>query len=262
MDNYIYLLIIVITVVLGYSFRFLTISGSIAAALVGILTMLGLHIQGLFLLGVFFVTSSCWSKYKRMQKNKVEERHAKGSQRDWQQVIANGGGAAVVSLIYYFSPEPVWIYLFSIFIASSNSDTWASEIGTLSKKAPISIRTLSIAENGTSGAMSMLGTFAGVSGALLIALLAFFLFDLSYDLAILIFIFGFLGNIVDTILGAFFQASYQCTQCHSETEKTIHCGYKTKRTRGFSFLNNDFVNFLSSLIAALVGFAVYTLSYV
>lgn len=261
MDNFIYLLIIVITAVLGYSLRFLTISGSIAAALVGILTMVGLHIQGLFLLGVFFVTSSCWSKYKRMQKNKVEERHAKGSQRDWQQVIANGGGAAVVSLLYFFSSEPVWIYLFSIFIASSNSDTWASEIGTLSKKAPISIRTLSIAENGTSGAMSILGTFAGIAGALLIALLAFFLFDFSYDLAILIFIFGFLGNIADTILGAFFQASYKCTQCHAETEKTIHCGQKTKKTRGYSVLNNDLVNFLSSLIAALVGFAVYSLLY-
>lgn len=261
MDNFIYLLIIVITAVLGYSLRFLTISGSIAAALVGILTMVGLHIQGLFLLGVFFVTSSCWSKYKRMQKNKVEERHAKGSQRDWQQVIANGGGAAVVSLLYFFSSEPVWIYLFSIFIASSNSDTWASEIGTLSKKAPISIRTLSIAENGTSGAMSILGTFAGIAGALLIALLAFFLFDFSYDLAILIFIFGFLGNIADTILGAFFQASYKCTQCHAETEKTIHCGQKTKKTRGYSVLNNDLVNVLSSLIAALIGFAVYSLLY-
>lgn len=248
-----------VTVVLGYSFRFLTISGSIAAASVGILTMLGLHIQGLFLLGVFFVTSSCWSKYKRLQKNKVEERHAKGSQRDWQQVVANGGGAAVASLLYYFSSEPVWIYMFSIVIASSNSDTWASEIGTLSKKAPISIRTLSIVEKGTSGAISILGTFAGISGALLIALLAFFLFDLSYELAFFSFVFGLLGNIVDTILGAYFQASYQCTQCHMETEKTIHCGHKTKKTRGFSFLNNDLVNFLSSFIAALVGCAIYSL---
>lgn len=91
MNSFFYFIMIIIAVFFGYAGRFLTLSGSIAAAFVGILTVLGLHIEGLFLLGLFFATSSYWSKYKKHQKDQVEERLAKGSRRDWLQVIANGG---------------------------------------------------------------------------------------------------------------------------------------------------------------------------
>lgn len=242
---------------LGYYFRFLTISGSIAASIVGILTMLGLQMRGLFLLGAFFATSSLWSKYKRVQKNKIEEKHAKGSQRDWQQVAANGGGAAVASLLYYFDGDPMWILCFCIFIASSNSDTWASEIGTLSKKAPISIRSLQTVQEGTSGAVSMLGTMAGISGSLLIALLSSVFLGMEGAMMVFIFLFGFLGNVIDTLLGAFLQATYKCKNCGMETEKLAHCGKKTIKIRGFRILNNDVVNFLSGLFAVLLGVVAY-----
>lgn len=251
------LLIIIITVIIGYRFRFLTVSGGIAAAVVGILTMLGLHMEGLFLLGMFFASSSMWSKYKRVQKNKVEERHAKGSQRDWQQVLANGGGAAVSSLLYLLFPHPLWIVSFCMMIASSNSDTWASEIGTLSKRQPISIRTFRLVPGGTSGAISILGTFAGFCGAFFIAFLSYFLFELDLFTACFILIFGFFGNIIDTLLGAFLQATYVCEKCKLETEKLGHCGQKTKKIRGYSLLNNDVVNFLSSFISSIIGIGLY-----
>lgn len=253
MSSLLYFIIILLTAIIGYLLRFLTVSGSIAACVVGILTLLGVHSKGLFLLGVFFATSSFWSHYKRLQKNEVEERLAKGSQRDWLQVVANGGGASIASVLYFFYPDPLWLFLFCVCIASSNSDTWASEIGTLSTKSPISIRTFSIAQKGTSGAISLLGTIAGATGALLIAALSFFLFHFSYLLAFLVFIFGFLGNIVDTVFGAFFQATYKCRICHLETEKTVHCGSEAERIRGFAFLNNDMVNLFSSVQAALMG---------
>lgn len=260
MDSSIVLLFVIfITVIVGYTLRFLTVSGGIAAGIIGILIMLGLHMNGLILLGVFFATSSIWSKYKRLQKNQVEERHAKGSRRDWQQVLANGGAAAVASLLYYLSPDPVWIFSFCILIASSNSDTWSSEIGTLSKKRPISIRTFSVVPKGTSGGVSPLGTFAGLGGSLLIALLSYYLFRLDVFTAFLIFVFGFLGNIIDTLIGAFFQATYKCEKCNLETEKLEHCGQKTKMIRGYSLLNNDMVNLSSSILATMIGMVVYIL---
>ena len=40
---------------------------------------------------------------------------------------------------------------------------------------------------------------------------------------ILFFLFGFIGNLIDTLLGAFVQAGYQCSNCGLKTEKTIHC---------------------------------------
>lgn len=257
MDSLLYIVIIVLLATMGHFMRFLTISGSIAASVVGILTMLGLHIKGLLLLGAFFATSSLWSKYKRLQKSKVEERLAKGSQRDWVQVVANGGGASVASVLYFLYGDPLWIFVFCIFIASSNSDTWASEIGTLSTKSPINIRTFSLVQKGTSGAISLLGTMAGAAGALFIAILSFYLLRLSISLAFLVFIFGFLGNIVDTVLGAFFQATYKCRTCQIETEKTLHCGRETELFRGIAILDNDMVNLLSSFLAAVMGLITY-----
>ncbi|WP_077213974.1 DUF92 domain-containing protein [Bacillus dakarensis] len=249
--------IIIVTAFLGYQLRFLSISGSIAAFSVGILTVLGLGIKGLILLGVFFATSSFWSKYKRMYKSKIEERHEKGSQRDWQQVMANGGAASIISICYLIDHNNIWIYAFSILIASSNSDTWASEVGTLSRSQPISIVTFSRVAKGTSGAVSILGTITAVLGSLLIAGISSYLFGLSIYITGLIFLFGFLGNVIDSILGATLQAVYRCETCHLETEKTIHCGKRTTLIHGFSFLNNDVVNFCSSLLALLIGLSVY-----
>lgn len=183
---------------------------------------------------------------------------AKGSQRDWQQVLANGGGAAAASFLYAVNPLPIWIVAFCTFLASSNSDTWASEVGTLSRKRPLSIRNFTFVPKGTSGAVSLLGTGAGACGAMLMAMLAFFLFPISYATALIIFLFGFFGNVVDTILGAFFQASYRCQHCRLETEKLEHCGMKTTKVRGYSILNNDLVNFLSGFIAAVSGVMVYS----
>ena len=64
-------------------------------------------------------------------------------------------------------------------MAAANSDTWASEIGSMSKGKPISVKTFKRAERGTSGAVSLLGTFAAVVGSFLIALPSYFLFDLN-----------------------------------------------------------------------------------
>jgi uncharacterized protein (TIGR00297 family) len=251
------ILIIFLAAIAGNKFHVLTISGSMAAAVVGILIALGLEIRGLILLGLFFGTSSFWSKYKRKYKNKVEERLAKGSQRDWQQVVANGGAASVAGFFYYIDPDPLWIFTYCVLLAGANSDTWASEIGTLSKRSPISVRSFSVVPQGTSGAISFLGTFAGIAGSLLIAVFSYLLFKLTMVLAFLVFVFGFLGNIIDTLLGAYVQAAYKCPICGLETEKLHHCGQRTGLIRGFSFLNNDTVNFLSSFAAALIGIGFY-----
>jgi len=110
------------------------------------------------------------------------------------------------------------------------------------------------AERGTSGAVSLLGTMAAICGAALISILAVILFELSPAYGIVIFAFGFLGNMLDTIMGAFFQALYRCKACGIETEKALHCGKKTIKIKGAAALDNDMVNFLSGLIAAWGAF--------
>ena len=253
----IYLVAIILTVLVGYLAQSLTKSGSIAAALVGVSVAIAYEWRGLVVLGIFFATSSFWSKYKREQKAKIEQKHAKGARRDWQQVFANGMIAAICSMLFYLTDNHIWTLAFAIAIASSNSDTWASEIGALSKKAPWFIGNLKRAEKGTSGAISLLGTTAAVGGAFLISLVSSYLFILPINEMILILFCGFLGNVIDTFLGAFLQASYQCKECAAITEKKVHCGQSSLLIRGFSVMNNDIVNFLSCLIAVTIGISIF-----
>ena len=71
---------------------------------------------------------------------------------------------------------------------------------------------------------------------------------------------GLAGSLVDSLLGASVQAIYFCPACAKETEKTTHgCGTPTQHRRGWRWLNNDAVNFVSSLIGALVATGIFTL---
>ncbi|SFA96197.1 MULTISPECIES: DUF92 domain-containing protein [unclassified Bacillus (in: firmicutes)] len=240
---------------LGYLTHSLTISGSISAIIVGSCVYIGFGVPGLILLGTFFATSTFWSKYKSAKKKSIEEKLEKDGKRDWQQVAANGGAAAAISLIQFINPNNVWLVLFCIAIASANSDTWASEIGSLSRKKPIFIKNLKRVEKGTSGAISLLGTSSAVMGSFLIAIVGKWVFNLhsTKDLWI-VFVFGFLGNMIDTIIGAYFQQTYQCTVCGIETEKKSHCGKRNVRLSGYLIIDNDFVNFLSGLLSMLLAY--------
>nr|WP_295972708.1 DUF92 domain-containing protein [uncultured Bacillus sp.] len=246
-------LLIAVMVVLGYSARLLTASGAVAAFVVGFLTVLGLGLKGLFILALFFVSSSFWSKIKSANKRKAEEMLVKGSRRDWQQVAANGSLAAIASALYYSTGDSRWLIGFCICNAAANSDTWASEVGSMSRKQPFYIKTFKRVDRGTSGAVSFLGSVAAVLGSSLIAFTAYYLFSLSVEQFLFILILGFTGNLVDTLLGAFVQAGYECRKCGMKTEKKRHCGQKTTLIKGVSFLNNDTVNFLSGLSSLLLG---------
>jgi uncharacterized protein (TIGR00297 family) len=243
----------------AYKAHSLSFTGAAAAFVVGLAIYYGFSMNGLIILGTFFISSSVWSKYKSSKKAKLEEMVAKGFTRDWRQVFANGGTAAILGLITLFDERSLWIVAFAVALASANSDTWASEIGSLSRKDPFDIRTFKRIDRGTSGAISLLGTFAALAGSFLIALLSFWLFNLDVLSFFLIFMFGFLGNVIDTLFGAFFQQKYQCPNCKIVTERKVHCQRPTVRIKGYTFVDNDMVNFLSGFIAVLLTIGVILL---
>ena len=233
----------------------LTKSGMIGAMLVGSVIYIGFSWQGLFLLGCFFVTSNLWGRIKSKQKESLHDLLKKQDQRDIIQVFANGGIPASIAIISLVNPGDFIEYtiLFSIALAAANSDTWASEIGTLSKGQPRMLLTFKKVERGTSGAVSILGTIAGLAGSCFIALTAVFLFDLSFSHLIIICMFGFLGNIIDTLLGQTVQVKYTCSVCYKVTEKNIHCQHQGLKTSKFSFLDNDAVNILSIVLSTSIA---------
>jgi uncharacterized membrane protein len=112
-------------------------------------------------------------------------------------------------------------------------------------------------ERGTSGAISLYGTLAATGGATFIAILGALLGPAGQgwiDLGILL-VAGLLGSLFDSLLGATVQAIYRCPQCDKETEKhPLHtCGTETIQVRGWSWLNNDMVNFGCALMGAVIG---------
>lgn len=251
---FIQILASVMVAIAGYKRKSLTISGAVGTIIVGSAVSIGFGYRGLLLLGLFFASSNFWSKYKVEDKDSLKNKVEKGEQRDIIQVFANGGIGAMASLMFAWTDTVTWLILFVGSIAAATADTWASEIGTLSKKKPILLLKMKRVDAGTSGAVSPLGTFAAAAGSLLISLLAFFVWpEVSFIMFIGLTLIGFGGNLIDTIIGATVQVVYKCSVCGMETEKHNHCGQKTIYFKGFRSCNNDVVNFLSILLASVVG---------
>ncbi len=240
---------------MGLILRFLTFSGFVASLFVGGCISFSLGWHGLVILAVFFISSSLWSIFKKEKKKEAEEKSAKSARRDWQQVLANGGLAALLAVFSTFHLSDVFVLAFVASMAASNADTWASEIGTLSKKAPISVKTFKRVEKGTSGAISLIGTVGGLVGALTVTVTGFFVFDhWSLSLIIWITLFGFFGHFVDTFIGAYVQAEYSCKICGRKTESLFHCGANTIKIKGIAWMNNETVNFFCSVSSACLTF--------
>ena len=133
----------------------------------------------------------------------------------------------------------------------------------LNKKNPISLRTFKPVEKGTSGAISLFGTFSALIGSMLIGIFATFGFSLlNINIAELglevthafqmVTLGGFIGSLIDSILGATVQGVYYSHELKGETEKKEYNGRPNLLIRGFGFVNNDLVNFLSIGISSIL----------
>lgn len=216
------------------------------------------------LLLTFFSSSSLSSRTLAGSKAALGEKFAKGTQRDWGQVLANGGLGVLLVLFQFLLPGQPWPWLaFAGAMATVNGDTWATELGVLSPKPPRLITNGRVVEPGTSGAVSLWGTVATLGGAALIALLAG-LFPSPLNLSRMLVVVtsgGLLGSLFDSLLGATVQAIYHCPSCEVETERHPRhtCGHVTSLARGWPWLNNDLVNFFASTLGAAVAVALWRL---
>lgn len=242
----------------------LTRSGAVAAALSGGLLFGFGGIQWATLLMAFFVSSSLLSKSFAQRKASLSEKFSKGSQRDWAQVLANGGLGAGLAILAYLYPDQdmIW-FAFSGAMAAVNADTWATELGVLNPQPPRLITTGAKVERGASGGISPLGSFAALAGGLFIGLFALVWSNdlLGWKILLAASLGGLAGSFFDSLLGATVQAIYTCPNCQKETERhPLHvCGTRTVLSRGWPWLNNDLVNFLSSVFGALTAAAIWFL---
>lgn len=204
----------------------------------------------------FFGTSSLLSRAFAPRKKSLNNVVLKGSQRDVWQVFANGGFGALCLLSGLVLPHALIPFLaFCGSLAAANADTWATELGVLSNQPPRLLINGKVVRRGTSGGVTWLGLVASLLGAGLIGGVAAF-FVGQVDLTLLtVSLGGVLGSLLDSVLGASWQAVYFCPRCQMETERhPLHsCGEPTRWLRGIAWLNNDGVNFACTVFGGLVA---------
>lgn len=237
---------------LSFRAHFLDSSGTVALFLLGTLIFgVGGWLWAVPIL-TFFITSSILSKMWKSRKAESNLLFEKSSQRDWAQVLANGGMAGLSMIFWYIWPKPIWYAIYLGSLAAVTADTWATEIGVLSKKNPRLITTFKRVIPGTSGGISAVGLFGSLMGSFLIAAVGIACaphFFLSPVRAILIITAAGLGaSLVDSLFGATLQAQFRCTICNKITERHFHCNNtRTIFERGKKWINNDVVNSFCAL---------------
>jgi uncharacterized protein (TIGR00297 family) len=239
----------------GYRARALSGRGALAALFVGTAVIWGLSWPGAVVLGTFFVTSSALSRVAAA--NRVA---AKGSRRDERQVLANGGIPALAALSALWIEPIIAFGMFSGALAAATADTWATEIGSRSRVAPVLLLARRTVPPGASGGVTRLGTVGALAGAVAVGLLAATVAWLGLDaahplpLAALIVLAGMLGSLADSVLGEKLQERRWCPACDLPAEALVHdCGTATQSVGGVAWIDNDVVNLSCTLVGALVG---------
>lgn len=240
--------------------RALTRSGAIASTLVGTLVVAGSGWWCGFVLVLYFVSASWLARVSPAASTSV--RQLRGNQRDYIQVLANGGCPALLSFLAAVTGSAIWISATLVSIAVAAADTWATELGRIGVATPRSILNGNLVPAGTSGAISLPGTTASIAASLLIAGSATIGYRLGWIesfsstllSASLIAIGGILGSFLDSLLGATIQGTFYCEECAEPTESAQHtCGYKARQIGGFRWVTNDVVNLTSIFVPATIA---------
>ncbi|XP_068248511.1 transmembrane protein 19 isoform X3 [Palaemon carinicauda] len=258
----------------GLSRRSLSISGAATGLVVGFLLTLSSYVFLVNLL-VFFVSSSKATKFKSEAKKKFEENFKEGGERNWVQVLCNGGVASLMAWFYIMDcgcgENPIdmvynyrcsWLSIAVLgALACCNGDTWSSEFGTvLSTGDPILITSLQPVPRGTNGGVTAIG--------LLVSLIGGFVIGLGHYLTLLMFVStpvlissppqwpivfvgalgGLLGSLIDSVIGA----TMQYSGMDSEGRIVERPGDGIVPICGSNILDNHAVNLISSLLTAII----------
>jgi len=265
----------VIVVSWGHSKKSLSTSGALAALVVGFCLTLA-HYSFFLCLLAFFVSSSKATKYKGDMKRKFEADYKEGGQRNWLQVLCNGGMATELALLYLLdigsADLPVdfrnqyrasWLGMAVLgAMACCNGDTWASELGTvLGTSDPVLLTTFQKVPKGTNGGVSVIGLVCSLLGGLVIGFaywLGIVMSAASLDLALaptqlLVILVGGLGGLLGSLLDSLIGASLQFSGRDTKTGQIVEVEREgVVPISGKMVLDNHSVNLVSSILTALL----------
>lgn len=215
----------VLVAIAGYAARTVTTSGAVCGALLGITIVLSVGWGGWVLLLATFGLAVVTSRVGWRRKTALGIAEERGGRRGGGNAFANTGvaaaAAALASLSYAEHPA---LIAFVAALAAGGSDTVASEIGKAWGTRTLLVPTFRRVPPGTSGAISLEGTAAGLAAAVALAALAVS-FGLVHLKTVPILVAG-------ATIGAFAESAMGAT------------------LEGRGVVNNDVLNFLNTAIAA------------
>ncbi|KAI5094241.1 transmembrane protein 19 [Silurus meridionalis] len=251
----------------------LDFGGCLGALLVGFILTLA-NTSFLAALFAFFITSTKLTRWRGAVKKRIDSEYKEGGQRNWIQVFCNGGVPTELALLYMIEVGPgeipvdftmqysaSWMCLSLLgALACSTGDTWASEVGpVLSKSQPRLITTWKEVPAGTNGGVTAVGVGASLLGGATVGM-AYFISQLllvsdlhqaapQWPLVVYGATAGFLGSLLDSLLGAVMQYSGY----DESTGKVVNAEAPNVRwICGKPILDNNGVNLFSSVLIALI----------
>lgn len=207
----------------------LTLSAALTGSLLGIAILAGTGYPGILMLVIFFLLGVGATAHKKTSKMAVGHNAGHPERRTASQVFANGGVAAIVSLLALFDPSHLALYTAIVggSLASATADTLSSELGMVYGRNFYNILSWKREAKGLDGVVSLEGTVLGALGACCIGMVFGLAYGLDSRMAFIV-LAGIIGNLVDSILGASFE-----------------------RKR---YIGNNTVNFLNTTTGALIVF--------
>ena len=272
--------------------KILTIGGAFSAVLVGTLISL-CGFEYFIILASFLLSSSkATNIHKQIKTKLLGKTYLKDKKRNAIQVFSKSLFPSIICLIIYknygkgmhlFSLEKIKenrykLFLDALFIGffeSANADTWASELGIASQNLPVLIlKGFKTVPKGINGAISSYGTMCSIQGGLFISfvvvicnifrygILKFLEFDIkiifiAFKIFIIGGVIGFIGSLIDSLLGQTVQLSI-----YNESKKTIIEKENEKEAKengdelkyyGKDILNNSGVNLVTGVVTALIS---------
>lgn len=120
-------------------------------------------------------------------------------ERGWKNVVSNGFVPTMMAVGLSITHDQMFLLAYIASIASITADKFASELGVFDK--PFFLWGMKKVKPGTSGAVSVLGTFTSLSGSFMITISASYLLGIPLSTAFFLGLIGFLGGFIDSIVG-------------------------------------------------------------
>lgn len=221
--------------------KLLTPAGIAHAWVLGVIIWGCLGWRGYAVIMFYFLVGSVITRVGMAEKQAAgiaEKRDgARGPENVWGSALTGTFCALGVLGVGYLGEArliPLLVLGYVASLSTKLSDTCASEIGKAYGKSTFLITNLQPVPRGTEGAVSLEGTIAGIVGSIALAVVALGLGMINFWGLICAVIAAFIATNIESVIGA------------------------TMQTK-FSWLTNEVVNFINTLIGAIVAMILFNL---